>query len=237
MRSLFALLCLPLACLAADPLPVYYIEKPPYYHSIAGEPTGFLLERTRAIFSDAQIALRFEARPAKRILLEMEQNREPICSIGWFRTPQREAFALFSLAIYRDEPMTVLTRATLAEQVVSHASLASLLESPLRLGVVDGFSYGELDALLERHQPSRITAPPSQNVRMLAAERIDYTLVDARELPYILAEADLSNAKLSNMRMPDIPAGQQRYLMCSRRVGEGLMRRLDSSIQRLGLQP
>src|SRR5690606_3099630 len=117
MRSLFALLCLPLACLAADPLPVYYIEKPPYYHSIAGEPTGFLLERTRAIFSDAQIPLRFEARPAKRILLEMEQNREPICSIGWFRTPQREAFALFSLAIYRDETMTVLTRATLAEQV------------------------------------------------------------------------------------------------------------------------
>src|SRR5690606_34791512 len=105
MRSLLALLCLPLACLAAEPLAVYYIEKPPYYHSIAGEPTGFLLERTRAIFSDAQIALRFEARPAKRILLEMEQNREPICSIGWFRTPQREAFALFSLAIYRDEPM------------------------------------------------------------------------------------------------------------------------------------
>ncbi|MBC9252227.1 hypothetical protein A9179_18295 [Pseudomonas alcaligenes] len=238
MRSLLALLCLAAALpLRAEPLTVYYIEKPPYYHTEKGQPTGFLLERTRAIFSQAAIAVHFEARPAKRILLELEQGQAAACSTGWFKTPQREAFARFSRAIYRDEPMTILTRATLQQQLSSYSSLADLLASPLRLGVVDGFSYGELDALLARGNPSRVTAPPSQNVRMLAAERIDYTLVDERELPYILAEADLNNARLSSLKMPDIPPGQRRYLMCSKAVGDEVMKALDRSIQRLGLEP
>lgn len=238
MRSLLLFLSLSLALpLAAEPLTVYYIEKPPYYHTVNGEPTGFLLERTRAIFSQAQIPLRFEPRPAKRILLEFEQGRTPFCSIGWLKTPQRQAFAWFSTAIYRDEPMVVLTRTSLTEQVTSHPSLASLLQSPLRLGVVDGFSYGELDALLEQTQRNRVTAPPAQNARMLAAERIDYTLVDERELPYILAEADLNKARLTHLKMPDIPAGQLRYLMCSKTVERHLLEQLNQSIAALQLTP
>lgn len=221
----------------AEPLPVYYIEKPPYYHTERDEPTGFLLERARAIFSKAGLDVHFESRPAKRIQMEFEMGREPACSIGWFKTTQRSNYAWFSLPIHRDAPMIVLTRSTLAEQIKAYPNLAALLKSPLRLGLIDGFSYGELDALLARASHSSITAPPTQNVRMLAAERIDYTLVDERELPYILAEADLRDARLARLSMPDIPPGQLRYLMCSKEVEQRLQERLDQAIRALGVEP
>ncbi|NQD91751.1 transporter substrate-binding domain-containing protein [Pseudomonas sp. CrR25] len=236
-RSLFWLiLALPLAA-TAESLTVYYIEKPPYYHTDRDEPTGFLLERTRAILSKAGIDAHFESRPAKRIQLEFEMGREPACSIGWFKTEQRSGYAWFSLAIHRDAPMVVLTRTTLAEQIKAYPSFAALLKSPLRLGLIDGFSYGELDARLAQAKHGSITAAPTQNVRMLAAERIDYTLVDERELPYILEEADLRDARLTRLSMPDIPAGQLRYLMCSKEVDQRQRKRLDQAIQALGIEP
>ncbi|WP_369958742.1 substrate-binding periplasmic protein [Pseudomonas benzenivorans] len=239
MRSLswLCLILLPALSAAKEPVTVFYIEKPPYYHSEQGEPTGFLLERTRAIFSQAGIEVRFEARPAKRIQMEFQLERQPACSIGWFKTAQRSRYAWFSRAIHRDAPMVVLTRTTLTEQIKAYASLAALLNSPLRLGLIDGFSYGELDGLLARASRSNITAAPTQSVRMLAAERIDYTLVDERELPYILAEADLRDARLAQLNMPDIPPGQLRYLMCSREMDRRLRERLDRAISALGLEP
>ncbi|WP_375740154.1 substrate-binding periplasmic protein [Pseudomonas boanensis] len=237
MRS-FLLLCLLLPTFVnAESLTVYYIEKPPYYHTERGEPTGFLLERARAIFSKADVPVHFEARPAKRILHELQQGRDAACSIGWFKTPERQQFAWFSRPIHRDAPMLVLTRNSLAEQIRSYSSLSALVQSPLRLGLVDGFSYGGLDHMLKTASSHKVTAPPAQTVRMLAAERIDFTLIDERELPYILAEADLRDAKLTKLNMPDIPAGQLRYLMCSKAVDDALRERLDQAIEDLGVSP
>ena len=239
MRSLYWLgpMLLPLLATAAEPLPVYYIEKPPYYHSEQGQPTGFLLERARAIFSKAGIAVEFESRPSKRIQMKLALEPEAACSIGWFKTEERNAYAWFSRPIHRDKPMVVLTRITLAEQINAHPNFAALLKSSFRLGLIDGFSYGELDALLAQANHSSITAAPTHNVLMLAAERIDYTLVDERELPYILAEADLRDARLAKLSMPDLPPGQLRHLMCSKEVDRTLRERIDQAIAALGLEP
>jgi polar amino acid transport system substrate-binding protein len=238
MRSFLWLgLLLTALATAAEPLPVYYIEKPPYYHSEQGKPAGFLLERARAIFRKADIAVVFESRPSKRIQMKLALEREAACSIGWFKTEQRSAYAWFSRPIYRDRPMVVLTRTTLAEQVKAHENFAALLKSPLHLGLIDGYSYGALDALLAKADHNSITAAPTQNVLMLVAERIDYTLVDERELPHILAEVDMSDASLTQLSMPDLPAGQLRYLMCSKEVDRILRERIDQAVLALGLEP
>ncbi|WP_439859684.1 substrate-binding periplasmic protein [Pseudomonas sp. MBLB4136] len=238
MRSLLWLgLLLTALAAAAEPLPVYYIEKPPYYHSEQGEPAGFLLERAQAIFKEAGITIRLQSRPSKRIQMKLALEREAACSIGWFKTEQRSAYAWFSRPIYRDRPMVVLTRTDLASQVKAHENFAALLKSPLRLGLIDGYSYGELDALLAQAEHSSITAAPTHNVLMLAAKRIDYTLVDEREIPYILAEADMYDARVTQLGMPDLPAGQLRYLMCSKGVDRALRERIDQAILALGLQP
>jgi polar amino acid transport system substrate-binding protein len=238
MRSLLCLgLLLSALTTAAEPLPVYYIEKPPYYHSEQGEPAGFLLERARAIFKKADIAIRFESRPSKRIQKKLALEREAACSIGWFKTEERSVYAWFSRPVHRDKPMVVLTRTTMAEQVKAHENFAALLKSPLHLGLIDGYSYGELDALLAQADHSSVTAAPTQNVLMLASERIDYSLVDERELPYILEEANMRDASLTQLSMPDLPPGNLRYLMCSKEVDRALRERIDQAILALGLEP
>ncbi|MBS7690676.1 hypothetical protein I0E98_10210 [Pseudomonas lalucatii] len=151
-------LLLPALSAAAEPVTVFYIEKPPYYHSEQGEPTGFLLERTRAIFSKAGVGVHFEARPAKRIQMEFQLGREPACSVGWFKTAQRSRYAWFSRAIHRDAPMVVLTRNTLREQIKAYASLTALLSSPLRLGLIDGFPMANWTPCSPA--PAAATSPP-----------------------------------------------------------------------------
>lgn len=223
---------------AAQALRVFYIEKPPYYHSVEGEPTGFLLERSRAIFAAAGIAVQFESRPTKRILMEVADPQASFCSIGWFKTAERAQLVWFSQPIHRDEPMQVLTRSTLQGQLREVRQIEQLLNSPLRLGLVDGFSYGAIDQRLAQ-QPARqrITAPPLQIVMMLLNERIDYTLVDSRELPYLIGEADLSQGRLSQLSLADMPPGQLRYLMCGKGLEKNQRAAINRAIQQLELKP
>ncbi len=217
----------------AAPLKVYYIEKPPYYYSADGEAAGFLLERTRSIFQRAGVEAEFELRPALRILKDLANSLEPACSIGWFKTAERSAYAWFSAPIHQDAPMVVLTRTAMSEQIKRHPGIAALLQGPLRIGVINGFSYGDLDPLIERAPQRNLTATAIQNVRMLAAGRIDYTLVDRQELPFILDEADLHGAGLASVQMGDMPAGKLRYLMCSKSVDADRLERLDEAIRGL----
>ena len=237
MRIALALILAVAGTVCAEPLPIYYIEKPPYYYTDQGAANGFLLNITQAIATHAGIAANFQSGPAKRILLKLEQDATPACSIGWFKTEQRAAFAWFSAPIYRDTPMQVLSASHMLKQISNYPTFASLLTSNLRLGLVDGFSYGALDAELLKVRSQKITATPAQIVRMLAAERIDYTLIDAQELPYMLAQTEIKANALTAINFPDIPPGQLRYLMCSHAIGKDIETRINHAIQALGIQP
>jgi uncharacterized protein (TIGR02285 family) len=222
---------------ASEPLKIYYIEKPPYYYSEDGQPRGFLLERSQAILQTAGIAYRLESRPNKRIQHELQQGDRAACSIGWFKTAERQAWAWFSAPIHRDAPMQVLTTAPLLQRVGGYADLTALLASDLRLGLTDGFSYGALDQALQAGKPLQIASTPMQLVHMLAAGRIDYTLIDAQELPFIPGMQDLHDAQLHKISLPGIPEGELRYLMCSRKVDKALLERVEAAIEELGITP
>ena len=88
---------------------VAYLERPPYYWTDNGHPRGFLLELTQRIFNLAGIKATYAPAPPNRIIADLRENREPICSIGWFRNPERESYSRFSLPIYRDRPLVILT--------------------------------------------------------------------------------------------------------------------------------
>ncbi len=236
-RALLTLLLILAGNATADSLPIYYIEKPPYYFTEQGTAKGFLLYLSQAIVAQAGITADFQPLPAKRILLKLEQEPRAACSIGWFKTEPRETFAWFSAPIHRDNPMQVLSSNSMLQQIRSYPSLSALLASNLRLGLVDGISYGELDVQLRQARSEKITAMPTQIVRMLAAERIDYTLIDAQELPYIQAQADTPRDELVATSFADLPSGQLRYLMCSKSIGKEMENRLNQAITALGIHP
>jgi polar amino acid transport system substrate-binding protein len=149
MRQLVVLFSIAAACVTAaqaapvSALPVSYIEKPPYYYTDGAQAKGFLLLRAQQIFERAAIVVTLVSRPARRALHEVESNAGPTCSIGWFKSAEREAFAKFSVPIHQDRPMAVLTELGREAAVRKYPTLRALMAAPLfHVGVVDGFSYG-----------------------------------------------------------------------------------------------
>ncbi len=225
---------------SAEPLIVSYIEKPPYYHTENNEATGFLIKKAQQIFTQAGITPQFVARPAKRAVLEIELNVQPNCSVGWFKSPEREAFAKFTNAIHRDPPMAVLTTQTLAPQLRRYATMRELtLNSGLRLGVVAGFSYGPYLDLLIRDMKTNIersSPTPIGNLKTLAFNRIDYTIIDVQELGYLSHQAEMDAKRFTAINYLDIPQGNFRYLMCSKKVDDEVLKRINHAIKALGME-
>ena len=153
---------------AQEPLPVYYFERPPYYFTHDGHPTGFLLDRAVALFALAGVPARYESMPSKRIMHKL-QSDEPCCSVGWFRVPGREAFARFTLPIHRDKELVALFAGPDAQAMYAHNNVATLLaDDSLVLGVVDGFSYGwVVDNLIHTIDP-RMKVMVSTQDRMVS---------------------------------------------------------------------
>ena len=218
-------------------LKVYYLEFPPYYYTDSeGQPGGFLLEKTAAVLDRAGIDAVYETMPAKRILQEM-RSPEPICSIGWFKTPQRELFAKFSRAIYQNKPLKIMYLEKNASLFAEAQSLAQVLsDDSLVLGVLGGYSFGaEVDALIEKHGPpvQVVVGGYPQLVRMLAAERFTYMLVAPEEMDVLIERNGLVPGLFESKRLADIPVGNTRHLMFSRGVPSHLVDRVDQAIEHL----
>ena len=219
----------------AVPLLLTYIEKPPFYFtSPQGQPAGILLDRVRHAF--AHQAFTLEARSPRRAVEEIRANKIPVCSMGWFKNPDRQSFAMFSEPIYQEPPMVVVVRAEQRHSLANKASLVELLaDRQVRIGVVAGFSYGaELDHQL---QPlaDRIDVAPDEasNLRKLLAWRIDAVLVNDKELDYYLTQAKVRKDDVIALRLPDMPQGETRFLMCSQKVPQDQLQKFNTALRPL----
>lgn len=226
---------------AEAPLTIYYFPRPPFYVTDAdGRATGRLVDLTRAIMARAGIRCRFVAVPSKRALLLLRQGAAG-CGVGWMRTPEREAFVVFSRPIHRDAPLVALMRPERAAQLPPGTSLAGLLSSGLVLGVIDGFSYGhQVDRMIARANPARqvVTGEVVRLMRMTIARRCDWLLADRREAQWQLGhDPDLARG-LRMVDLADAPPGNLRHLMCSPDLAGEMMERIDRAIvQTLGDHP
>lgn len=221
------------AAVAQPPLPVYYFERPPYYFTHDGHPTGFLLDRAVALFALAGVPARYESMPSKRIMHKLRSG-EPCCSVGWFRVPEREAFARFTLPIHRDKELVALFASPKARAMYAHRNVASLLaDDSLVLGVVDGFSYGRVvDNLIRTIRPRMKSLVSTQDrmVVMVAQGRFDYFFVAPEEADVLLSEADPSLGLLLLRILDGVPEGNTRHIMCSHAVPPGVVEALDAAI-------
>lgn len=236
-----ALLLLPLLGVGpagADALLMVFRDKPPYSYVEQGAPKGFLLERTRQILEVAGIDAVFREMPPKRIFLEIQHNAQAICSFGWYRIPEREKYARYSLPIHQDRPHVVLAGPHSAEAVRRHRSLKSLLaDGALTLAAVDGVSYGpELDGMISGF-PGRIDrglVSPVQVAKKVAAKRADFMLIDQEDFDHLTASSpEFRAGGLLRIEYPDLPPGLKRYIVCSPLVGPEAMAKIDAAIERL----
>lgn len=241
---LLGLLFIPALAAEADSDPyelrVYYLEFPPYYYTnIHREPDGFLLKLADRIFVEAGVTPLWAPMPAKRILHELHANT-PVASVGWFKTPEREGFAYFSLPVYQNKPLEILYLSRGETNFSAKESLDDVLgDKTLELGVLDGYSYGAfVDARIAQGNPRmrHVVGEYGQLVGMLGIGRFDYIFIAPEEVERLVRESNLDPGFFRHKSLMGIPAGNFRYLMFSQGVPESIRTRVDQAISRLGIE-
>ncbi|MFM9433663.1 polar amino acid transport system substrate-binding protein [Janthinobacterium sp. CG_23.3] len=221
------------ACRAGDAVTLYYNERPPY---MAGAPDGSVNGLTASVaeraFRAAGIDVNWLKTPINRQLALLKEGGAR-CVVGWFKNSERERFARFSKAIYRDLPTVALMRS--AYPIGQKLALESALATPgLRVLVKENYSYGGYidEALLKIHPALAKTSAESVNmVAMIEAQRADLMFVAEEEAQYLIGQSGLSQQGFSLLRFADLPNGETRHIMCSKDVAEQWMRRLDREIR------
>jgi polar amino acid transport system substrate-binding protein len=226
----------------AEPLDIFYFEYPPYYHQLENqEASGLIVDLARRVFAAAQVEPTFSFVPAKRILHELQSGR-PAASLGWFKTPEREEFAFFSLPIYVNRPVGVFFLRENEEKFRPFSTLEGVLSSgQFVLGRVQGFSEGpQLDAMLEKYKDKtvQVAADSVRLLGMIEARRCDFMLVAPEEADVLLEAAQAPKEKFMLQAMSDIPHGNLRYIMYSKAVPQALIRSIDEAIlTEIGMLP
>jgi uncharacterized protein (TIGR02285 family) len=240
LKTLLALFVLPLSLAVAAPPPptgqtitVAWRDKAPSHYLENGVEKGELLLRARQVFAAAAIRTHFVREPTKRIWATLQAGTPNYCSIGWYRLPEREVDAQYSVPFHADPPQVVLAAADAVAAVAAHPTLASLLADPrLALGVADGVSYGaELDALIRHsaNQVQRRTVDPETLMHMTGAGRFSYMFADVSDWDH-WRKHDPAMKEVVRRDFPDMPPGLLRYIICSKDVAPAVMARLNKAI-------
>ncbi|MFZ6749983.1 hypothetical protein [Undibacterium sp. Ren11W] len=221
---------------AEEVVTVAWRIKPPHQYLENGIEKGNLLERAKQVFTLARITTHFVEEPAKRIWNNFGIGTKNYCSFGWYKTPEREHQVQFSGVFHSDPPHTLLVSLAALPQVSSHRTLSSLMADPsLTIGVVDAVSYGaELDSMIKasKNKIERSTTLPMNMARMVAANRASYMLIDREDWEY-LKEKEEAIKQSAQLDLSGMPAGLNRYIVCSKDIPAEQMARINAAIQKV----
>ncbi|HOO46364.1 MAG TPA: transporter substrate-binding domain-containing protein [Deltaproteobacteria bacterium] len=224
-------------CLLAQDLTVSYMNRPPYYYTEDGTARGFLVELTKKILDDAGIDVTFRELPPNRIMHEIQKRDHAHCSIGWFRTPEREQFAKFSLPIYRNRPIVVVTTRENNYLFTGYSTLHQLFtDRSLVMGNISSFTYGSyIDRLMKDLRPATHEISTSRGTlpALIKKKRVHYLLSAPEEVETLIHGEGLRSEDFMTIVMSDIPEGNKRYLMFSMSVSDDTITRINASMVKI----
>ncbi len=233
-KKTLACLCLliPLSGWAQEKITVNYNERPPYLvPGPDGAATGLTGTPAANAFKSAGIPVVWAKVPTTRQIAAVKESALH-CAIGWFKTPEREQFAKFTKAIYRDKPWLVLANSSFA--LKDGIRLEEALSSKgVRVLTKENFSYGPyIDGLLAKTKPNITVSngTTSQMLQLINAKSVDFMFVSEEEADYLVEQAGLSMKNFRQVRFPDLPAGDKRYIMCSKQVPDEVIGKLNKAI-------
>jgi polar amino acid transport system substrate-binding protein len=230
---LLALLCA--QAYSNDLVTVSWRIKAPYQYLDNGVEKGYLLEQTKQIFAQANIAAKFQVEPAKRIWSNFSAGTKNYCSFDWYKNSEREMLVHYSKAFHVTPPYSVMANQSTAAQVSAHTTLKTLFaDTQLTLGLVDSVTYGvELDEMIKssKNKVERNSVLPMIMARMVAANRASYMFIDKREWQH-LKEKDDSLRQTQIFDVKGTPLGLNSYIVCSKDISPEQMQRINDAIQK-----
>ncbi len=220
---------------ADDPgITILFHVRPPYSDSNGGHTVkGLLAEPVTGALEKAGLGAEWVEMPPARQTEEIKRTNAITCGLGWFKRPEREAFALFSAPIYRDQPTVVVARQGDARFADRMSLQDSFRDASRKLIVKTGYSYGAtIDGWIEELQPHSESSAGAndQLLGMIALERADYAIMAPEEADYLLATVPELGASLRTVTLADAPAGELRYLMCSRTTPPEVIERISRAL-------
>ncbi|HTD03150.1 substrate-binding periplasmic protein [Undibacterium sp.] len=236
-KGLFLLCaCLHLGtALAEDELAVYFEDRAPFSSMDAeGQVAGLVATPAENAFRLAGVPHDWVMVPYKRQLMQLQQNAEPACGIGFFKTPERERLAKFTSAVYRDGQTVILAnqgfhpkeKSKLAEVMVTR---------DVRVLRKDASTYGPfIDDAMDKARPKVVstTAELKNMALMIAAGRADFMLITREEAQQLIDASGDAGKRLHIIQVADMPLGQTRHIMCSSQVPDAVIERLNKAIER-----
>jgi ABC-type amino acid transport substrate-binding protein len=213
---------------------IHYHERVPYYYlEETGKVVGICADPAGLAFEKSGILYRWLKTPAKRQLLIIKENRAEDCILGWFKSPEREAFAKFTLPIYQDMPSIAIARSD-NTTITSDGSIEDILSNPkLTLLRKDGYSYGQfVDEKIAQINPNQVmtSAENTEMLIMIHYKRADYFLIAQEEAAWLIRSSGIPEADFKLVAFSNMPAGSKRYILCSQKVSDDLIEKINASI-------
>lgn len=212
---------------------IHYNERPPYLKTTGTQVTGITADPVAKALKKAGIPFEWMSTPAKRQTYLFQENSGCDCGVGWFKNPDREKFAFFTAAIYKDKPQVAIVRSNDMRLKNGTTLDAAFANKELRLLVKDGYSYGAaLDEKIAKGNPTLIKTivESVMMINMLKKERGDYYILAPEEAESLVTSAGLKMNEFRLVSFSDMPPGNERYLMCSKKVGENIIKKISAAL-------
>ena len=218
----------------AQTVVLHYFSRPPYFTDDEDKPGGLVGAPVLAAFKDSGISFETSKMPFSRQIMIIQGNQGFDCVLGWFKTPEREQFAKFTKPVFRDKEKIALTAAD-NPYLKGEVAIEDLLaDKNITLLVKQGFSYGDdIDRMFEKYQTIRrsVAVESTQMLKMIAAKHVDYMLITPEEATPAILNAGLALDQFRMVKINHLPKPEYRYIMCSKRVPDEIIDKLNASIK------
>lgn len=224
----------------ASPITMHYYERKPFHYSTGpGQVAGLVVTPTVQAFEKIGVPINWELTPANRILATLKANIGSDCSPGWYKTPERENYARYTLPIYRDKPLVAIVRADFpVPDVITAKEL--YLRPHIRLITKLGFVHGAyLEQIIARIPPKNIVKVSDEMpsiIRMVQSGIADLLTATQEEAEFYASQAGAGMKEFRVIRLPDVPVEEKRYILCSKRVPEDVVEKLDVVIKAMQIE-
>lgn len=220
---------------AQGTIDLHFYVRPPYMvPGSEGQVTGLTADPAKAAFDKAGIRFRWQHTPAKRQLVVIESGGGLDCGVGWYKTSEREGFGKFTAPLYRDRPTVGIVRKQFQPR---DASLAGVVADPaIRVAMKVGLTYGQdvVDTMANsRAQVQTVTTEQATMARMVASGRVDLMFSPPEEADLLVADAERAGEGLKVLAFSDIRAGATRHVLCSKKVSDETIARLNLALSRM----
>jgi polar amino acid transport system substrate-binding protein len=223
---------------ADEPLKLGFVIRSGMAELVNGVPIGTYLPLVADIARTAHLQVQWMELPQVRLIAEAQADTPDYCAVGIYKNAERAATAKFTHAFFHDKPLVVVTIKSKEALIRKHASFAALTaDTSLKIGLIDGYSYGtHLDPIVW-HMPNadHMTGSTMLNVRKLLAGRFDYLLGSGEEASHTADTTAPDESEFVKIAFADLAPGEARYLMCSTAVSDATIARLNTAIHALHL--